>query len=478
MKLTLAAPALWLALHPMTGLAESSLPVLSDASSSIISPEQEHRLGRNWARMLRGQAKLLPDPLVKQYLADLLWQIAPHSDLSDLRLELIVLDNPTFNAFAVPGGVVGVHGGLVVASETEAELASVIAHELAHLSQRHYAQQLEESRRNRPLFLAGILASILVASVDGQAGTAALTSTLGASASSQLAFSRRNEQEADRIGMQTLVGSGYDPYAMPQMFSRLQRSYRFYGQKPPEFLLTHPVTESRIADSLNRASNLPRPHALHTGLEYDLIRTRLQVHYADDLQRRYQQFLDDAKSSGRAADRYGALVAAIRLNKLEQARQQLTALPKAWRNHLYVQLTEVELLLAEQRTSDAYTLAKKLLALYPDSMPVRYRLALAARQAGDYTRAAATFRALCSDYPDDSDFWFQLAESEGLNDNIIGVHFARIEYFLLIGQMDLAQRQLEFARRERSLNSVDRARIEQKEKEIKQLQKEMKEDLS
>lgn len=179
-----------------------------------------------WAatgRILRAQAPLLDDPISYQYLEDLLWRLLPKSQVQDRRLELFLLDNPTFNAFAVPGGIIGIHSGLLLAAETEGELASVIAHELAHLSQRHYAQRLEEERRNRPLMLAGLLASILVAAADTQGGMAVLSSTMGANAQGQLAFSRRNEQEADRVGMQTLVEAGIDPHTMPQMFSRLQQ---------------------------------------------------------------------------------------------------------------------------------------------------------------------------------------------------------------------------------------------------------------
>lgn len=458
--------------------ANTSLPVLTDSTSSIISLEDEHRLGRNWARLLRGRATLLPDPIVKQYLSDLLWQVVPNSELSDRRLELIVLDNETFNAFAVPGGVVGVHGGLITASQSEAELASVIAHELAHLSQRHYAQQLEESRRNRPLILAGILASILVASADSQAGTAALTSTLGGSAQSQLAFSRRNEQEADRIGMQTLSASGYDPYAMPKMFERLQQSYRFYGQQAPEFLLTHPVTESRIADSLNRAASLPKPTPRQQSLLYPLVRTRLQIHYADDLPALLEQFGHEADAGGPPQARYGQALAALALNRLDLARRALDALPDNWRHHPYVRLSELDLLLAQGKQQAAWSLAQELLALYPDSMPIRYRFALTARQLGEYSQAATAFQALTADYPNDTDFWYQLAETEGLNGHTHAVHLARIEYFMLTGQLDEALRQVEFAGRERNLNAIDRARLTQKEQEIRTLQLQMKEDLS
>lgn len=462
---------------PLTGqAAEPSLPILTDSTSSIISLQDEHKLGRAWARVLRGRAVLLDDPMVKQYLQDLLWRIVPSSELRDRRLELITLDNETFNAFAVPGGIVGVHGGLITASESEAELASVLAHELAHLSQRHYAQQLEESRRNRPLVLAGVLASILLASADGEAGTAGLASTLGGSASAQLAFSRRNEQEADRVGMQTLVKSGFDPYAMPEMFSRLQKSYRFAGNRAPEFLLTHPVTESRIADSLNRAAHLTRPSAKDNSLVYDLVRTRLLVHYGKDMNALFNQFSNDAKSSPR--DAYGLLLTAIELGKPKQAQAALDMLPRAWQQHPYVRLTALDFYLRTDNIEAGVKLARELHDLYPGSMPVTYYYGLALRQARDYKGAADAFKELTSDYPTDAAFWFQLSETQGLDGNIAAVHRSRIEYFLLTGRIDRAQKQLDYARREKGLSPIDTARLDQMEEEIKRVRQEMDDTLS
>ncbi|WP_235017408.1 M48 family metallopeptidase [Nitrincola tapanii] len=455
---------------------ETRLPVLSDATSSAISLQSEYRLGRNWARILRGQAPLMHDALVYHYLEELLWDLVPHSQLQDRRLELIVLDNPTFNAFAVPGGIVGVHGGLVVAAESEDELASVLAHELAHLSQRHFAQRLEEERRNRPVMLAGVLASILIGAMDTQGGAAALSSTLAASAQAQLAFSRRNEEEADRIGMQTLTASGRDPQAMPDMFSRLQRNYRFYGQRPPEFLLTHPVTESRIADSLNRVSSLQRPSPRPYSPDFDLIRTRLQVHFSSQPGEILQRFLADSRSSQAGRHDYGVMLAAMRTGDLALAETHYRKLPDNWRQHLYTEITYVEWLLAAGRKAEAAEASQRLLALYPGSLPVQKLQARVMRESQNYTQATAQYRAILQNYPNDTDAWYELAETEGLLGNILAVHEARIEYFLLTGNFDQALRQLEFAKRERGLTASDQERLERREKEAQEIRRQMRED--
>lgn len=464
-------------LFTLNSSASTNLPILSDRSSASVSMSSEYRLGRNWARMLRGNARLLHDPVVFHYLEELLWDIAPHSKLSDRRLELIVLDNPTFNAFAVPGGIIGVHAGLITAAGSEDELVSVLAHELAHLSQRHFAQRIEEERRNRPLVLAGVLASILIAAADTQGGVAAMTSTMGASAQAQLTFSRRNEEEADRVGMQTMVAANRDPKAMPEMFSRLQRSYRFYGQRPPEFLLSHPVTEARIADSLNRADALPHISPRPYSPEFDIIKTRAEVHLNDQPGELLKRFLADTSKSDSAVAHYGTMLAAMRTSQLELASQHFNQLPAQWKLHTYVQLSEIELLLAENNFVKAESRAKEMMALYPGSMPVMKVYARVMHASGNPEQAALAYRQLLQDYPTDTDSWYQLAEAEGLAGNITGVHEARIEYFLLTGNIDSAIQQVTFAKREPNLLASDLARLEQLEAETLEIRQQIKEDL-
>ena len=455
--------------------ASTNLPTLANPSLTA-SASTEYQLGRNWARILRGRVPLLNDPLTFHYIDELLWDLVPHSELSDRRLELIVVDNPTFNAFAVPGGIIGVHSGLIVAAGSEDELASVLAHEIAHLSQRHYAQRIEEERRNRPMVLAGVLASILIASASPEGGAAALTGTIGAQAQSQLNFSRRNEEEADRIGMQTLVAANRDPRAMPQMFSRLQRSYRFYGQRPPEFLLTHPVTESRIADSLNRAEALPPVTLRPASIDFDLIKTRMEVHLSNQPGESLQRFLAESRDHNAAKGHYGVLLSAIRTNELSLARNALEQLPNVWRQHLYVQLSEIELLLAEQDFTTAQQHSERMMSLYPGSYPVMKVHAAVLYQSGKPAHAVPVFRSILQSFPTDVDSWYQLAEAEGLAGNITGVHEARIEYFLLTGNIDSAMQQVTFAKRERNLQPADLARLEQLEAETIEIRRQLKED--
>src|SRR5690554_2900638 len=174
------------------------LPELGNSTSSIVSLQQEYQLGQYWLRAFRQQASLLDDPLLYTYVHGLIQSLAYYSPLEEKYFDLLLVDNTSFNAFAVPGHIIGVHSGLFLYANTEDQLASVLTHEIAHLSQRHYARSVEQRRQQNMLSLAGLLGSLLlIAAGGGDAGIAALTATQAAAISSQLRYSRIHEQEAD-----------------------------------------------------------------------------------------------------------------------------------------------------------------------------------------------------------------------------------------------------------------------------------------
>jgi predicted Zn-dependent protease len=458
----------------VVSLTAQNLPTIGDTSSSVVSLQQEARLGDTWGRLLRGRAKLLEDPIVYSYLEDLLWKLAANSELQQPSLELVTVDNQTLNAFAVPGGIIGVHGGLLLAAEAEDELASVLAHEIAHLSQRHFAQQLEEERRNRPFMMAAVLGSILVAAADTQAGAAALSSTLGASELSRLSFSRQNEQEADRIGMTTLTQANIDPSAMPRMFSRMQRSMRFHGDKPPEFLLTHPVTQSRIADSLNRAAQLPTPTGTRQTPEFDIARIRLQVHYASSPGPLLSAFEAAAQSTGNSRDFYGIAMAASAAGDYDKALQALEKLDENWKSQLYVRISKAEILHAAKRDAQAQKILGEMNELYPSNLPVQKTYARLLQDLEQPAQAARLYESVLTRYPNDVDSRYNLAECYGLQQQILRVHEARIEYFLRTADVDRALRQVGFALKEQNLSDSDRTRLEAYRSEAKRVQENLK----
>ena len=447
------------------------LPAINE-SGFTTTPQEEYELGRTWVRVLKGSAKLYEDPVTVAYLEDLLWDVVEHSQLDDRRLELVVLDNSTLNAFAVPGGIVCIHTGLVQAAQSEDELASVIAHELAHLSQRHYAAQIDQQKRNRPLMLAALLGSVLVAAADSQGGVAAISSTMAASQASSLAFSRRNEREADHIGMQTLTEAGFDPAAMPKMFSRLQANARF-GQKPPEFLLTHPVTQSRIADSLDRASRLPTPEKRPDAIDFELVQARINANYAKDLPRLLKDLATQQEKTPNDQLRYATAVAATHAQKYSLAQTMLDSMSSSFKQKLAVKLAQAELHIAQQHFAEAEVILNKILRLFPRNYPANTLYAELKLHQHQIGHALAVYRKLAEQRPDDVNIRYTLAEVAGLAGNTLEVHMARIEYFMLTGNIDLALRQTKFALRTPHLSATDQSKLKALEDEAKALRARM-----
>ena len=453
----------------------NDLPSLGDSSSGIVSPEQEHQLGRAWLSLLRGQVPQLSDPLLKDYLERSVYRLAETSQLQDRRLEFVLLDSPQLNAFAAPGGIIGVNGGLFLHAQTEAEYASVLAHELAHLSQRHFARGLEAQKRMQLPLMAAMLAGVVAAAAGaGDAGIAAIISTQAAAIQSQRRFSRQNEQEADRIGIINLERAGYDPRAMPEMFGRLMRQYR-YDQKPPEFLLTHPVTESRIADTKNRAEQYPDT-GVEDSLRYQLLRARVELKFESTpgvSAKRFRAMLADDPTLDAA--RYGLALAQMKSGQLQEAATNLEPLLAKEPDDATYNLAQIELDITANRLAAARARMQTLLGLYPGNYPVRQANIDLLIKETKLQDAEQQLNALVEARSQDPDIWYQVAEIRGLTGNIIGLHQARAEYFALVGDYDQAIEQLDFAKR-RSDNFQSAARIDARQKQLIE-EKRMVEDM-
>ena len=415
---TLLIPMILASGIAMNAAAEIELPMLGDTSSSMISPVQERVLGQKWLRLYRSQVPTSSDPLIIDYLEKLLNRLAIHSQLDNKDLELVLVQNDTLNAFAVPGGIIGVHTGLLTYARTENQLAAVLAHELAHLSQRHYAGS------NR------------------DAGLAALATTQAAARDAQLRFSRQTEQEADRLGMQTRIEAGLDPYAASDMFEEMLRGSR-YGRRPPEFLLTHPITESRISDARNRAMQYPRKQ-YDDNLEFQLMRTRIRVRSEETPQLAVKRFKGEVQGDSASADasRYGLVLAYTDAQQFAEARATLKPLLEKDPERLSYLIMANDIEVAARNYKPALKDLEALLDKNPGSHPVIVRYAEALMKAGDYEGSAAVLERYSRQRNKDDYVWYLLAEVYGLAGNILGVHEARAEYFILNGVYDRAQIQL------------------------------------
>jgi predicted Zn-dependent protease len=458
-----------------TNTDDLKLPNLGEVSGTVFSAEKEHRLGRAWLRMFRGQVPTSDDPLLADYFDSLIFRLATFSQVQDRRLSVVVVDNQSLNAFAVPGGVIGVHTGLLVQAESEDEVSAVLAHELAHLSQRHFSRGIEAQQRNATLNMAGMLAGlVLIATTGSDAGLAALTATQAAALESRLRYSRGHEQEADRIGMQTMVEAGMDPHAVPTMFERMLKAARYYGRHIPEFLLTHPVTESRIADTKNRARKYPRTVKTNN-LEYHLMRARARLAHADDPQVAAQDFRTSLRGKGKSpeADRYGLALALNQAGQYEQAAAELAPLLAHDPGRLAYIIAQSEIDIESGHPDEAAKTLLEMLQLTPGNYPLGMTYAKALLRDNRAHVAEEVLLDLSKRRPTEPAIWYILAEAQGLSGNILGLHQSRAEFFILRGVLDEATRQLEYALKLTERNYQETEEIRQRIQDVLSMQNDM-----
>lgn len=429
------------------GVSAEDLPVLGDASSSLISPEMERQIGRQFLKQLHAALPTLEDPILKYWVTRHITDLTQYSQLRENLMQVVVIDNPEINAFAAPGGVVGINSGLLLAAQDIHEYSSVIAHELAHLSQRHFARGIEEQRAQTLPTIASLLAAIMIGAVGGgDAGMAAVSAAQAAAQSNQLRYSRTREQEADRIGLNTLVRADLDPRGMSRMFERMQQAYRFTS-RPPEFLLTHPLTESRVADARQQVQQLPAG-TFKNSPDYALMRARVRVNYASSPQAAVAQFEKEVRDNpDDPAAQYGLALALAAVGQHNQALAIGDSLFTQDPRSILYTAAYGELLIKAGKHDQAATLLQKHLALNPDNAPLAMLYADALVQQKKYAEAEQVLSRQSQIRKDDVDVWYNLAEVSGLAGNIVGVHRARAEFFALHGAYQKAISHLEYARR-------------------------------
>ena len=311
------------------GAFGQGLPDLGDVSQSEFSPMQERRLGEGIMREIRADRSYSDDAEVAHFLNTLGYRLVSAGGESRQEFEFFLIVDSQVNAFALPGGFIGVNSGLIMAAQSESELASVLSHEIAHVTQHHIARMLGEQKQAAITSLAGLAVAILASRVSSEMSQAALVASQAASVQSSLNFTRANEREADRVGFQTLEHAGFDPQAMPLFFERLQRSTRFYETAAPSYLRTHPLTYERIADMQNRAQNL-QYRQVPDSLEFQLMRAKLKAlqDSPQDSVAFFEESLKERKYLSEAASRYGLVAALIRAKAYARATQELRALRK------------------------------------------------------------------------------------------------------------------------------------------------------
>jgi len=448
-----------------------NLPVLGDSVSGTISTQQEYEFGRELLRQIRRETPMLDDPLMMEYIISLTYKLAVKSELRDHRLEFVLIDNEILNAFAAPGGIVGVNAGLFLFAENEGQFASVLAHELAHISQRHYARSVQEAQKSALPSVAGLLASLIIAStVGGDAGQAALMTTQAVGQENRLRYSRSNEQEADRIGIRTLYNAGFDPNDMAGMFAQMMRMQSF-SRRLPEFLSTHPLDENRIADSKNRSNVLP-PVQHAQSIEFLLMKQRATLHYAnnkDAVIQALQRDLPQLNGVEKDAAIYGIALGQLYNGQHVQASQTLDSLLKKDSTRITYVMLEADIAREAGNFPKALGILEKNLRINPDNHPLSMSYAKTLNANGRYGDAAAALEKQSLVRPNDPELWYQLAEIQGKAGNISKLHQARGEFYITIGDFTRARNQFNLALNMEN-DRLLKARIQQRLDYIRNLQ--------
>lgn len=427
-------------------IEEDSLPALGDYSSASISLSGEYELGRLWLAMYRGSTKEHSDPLMRTYLEDLIYRLSETSEVRDRRFEFVILEDMTINAFAAPGGIIGINIGMFLNTEKEGELASVMCHELAHLSQRHFARS---QNRSSPLANAlMILGSIAVAAASRN--PEAIMIAPAAMQQMSINYTRSNEKEADRIGFNNLVKAGFDPDDMTMMFQRMQDKYQNEDSEQFSYLMTHPLPSERLTDMRIRSDSLKKTsnNSFRDNMDFYLVQKRAQIWAEKDTKKLIKKFKKGQKSQNKntsVSNRYGMSLAHKKNKDFEKSFEILRGLIKEIPNNLVLESTLMELHLSAGNYYEAISLGKNILEIHENNYSASMLLADAYLENGQSNLAEKLLRSLSKKRQTDPNVWFKLAEVQGLSGNILELHRSRAEYFILTGRHDAAVFQLKEA---------------------------------
>lgn len=449
---------------PETGIA---LPDIGDSSGRVISAEDERRIGEEFLRYMRASHQFVADAEVNEYIQSLGYGLVAHSDNQSQPFSFSVLINPQINAFAAPGGVIGVNSGLILATQSESELASVLAHEVAHITQRHLARAYEARSKLNTRTLAAIIAAVLIGSQDSEAGGAALAAATADSIQEQINFTRANEQEADALGIRSLARAGFDPRGMPEFFARLGHADRYYG-RPPEFLSTHPLSDSRIAESRARSESYPYKQIADSE-QYHLVRAKLHVLSEGDAEKsvaHFRKVLESKSYHREEAARYGYALALLKANRVEAALTEARNLLAGWPEQLSFVLLTAK---AEAAAGSSVASLKRLEAafkLYPNHPALTRDYAAALLDGGAAKQAVNLIRGYMRERQPDGELYALRARAEYAAGTRADAHRFMAEHHVLNGRIEEAIRLLDEARNSPDANFYQRAQSDARRREL------------
>jgi predicted Zn-dependent protease len=455
--------------------SRGDLPDIGSPASTTITLADEYKIGRMILKGLRDAGQIVEDPEVTEYIQGVGSRIASFAHEGGQRFTFFVVKDPGINAFALPGGFIGVNAGLLTATANESELAGVLAHEIAHVTQRHIARSVQNAGRTNMASAAAVLAAILISATTGMPSDMMLgtiTAAQGLAAQQQINFTRTNEAEADRVGMTFLANAGFDPYGMPAFFWTLQQRSGNAGANIPDLLRTHPVTTERIAETRDRAEQLPRP-AVEDSVGYGLVRERLRVQLLPP-ESNYRDLYRDAASADLPTTderRYGRALALLAAGDEPSAREATGILADLVERRPDVTLFHTGLGVAQLGAGDVEGSRRTLARahrLFPRNVPVTVRYAETLMRDGQAKRAHEVLLDLFNNVPPTPDQARYIALVASAAGDTGDAYYYMSEYHVMGGELQMAIDQLRLALAVPDLNEVQRQRFSARIEELKE----------
>lgn len=438
-----------LSLLPPTGIysEELLLPDMGNTADYGVSPAEEKRTGEAVIRNIRRGGGVVDDPLIEDYLDHLGYRLISNTSHGEQFFKFFLINDKILNAFALPGGYIGINYGLILATESESELSSVMAHEVAHITQRHHARAFESGSSNGAI-LAALIAAMILGAGNSEIGEAAFAATAAGMMQSQINFTRANEKEADYMGIQMLANAGYDPLAMAAFFGRLEKESRLYGSSTPEYLRSHPMSTKRMADATNRATSLKKRKQDFDKHSFYLIRARIRALAQEDKNHAVMTFakrLESGRFQNRAAEEYGYALALINAKQFSKANKILDKLLAKDPNRIAYLVAKGQIESATQKLKQSQTTYTKALQLYPENKVITYYYVQSLLKNRQFNTARDLLNKILRTPGNLPQLYKFLSEAEAGLKNAGGVHHALAEYYFYLGQPHEAIRQMQLA---------------------------------
>jgi len=455
-------------------LAEG-LPDLGDTAQLALTPQMERRAGESIMRDIRLHDPAYDDDAeATEYLNVLGNRLVSNSQDARQDFEFFLVRDATLNAFALPGGYIGVHTGTIVTAQSESELAAVLAHEIAHVTQHHVARMVSREEQLSAAMLASMALAILAR--NSQLGSAAAAIGQAGAITAQIGFTREFEREADRIGFPILEKSGFDVRAMPSFFLRMQKAGRLYENNAPAYLRTPPVTAERIADAQNRIQGLPYKQTPDS-LDFQLVRARLRAGQGTsrDALAQFEGDLRDKKFSNEIAARYGLAAALLRAQEPVRAAAELAPLLQAAEHPMLAGLA-ARVKQANGDDKGAVAVLKQALVRYPNNRALNYACIEALQRLGQNREAASLLQEQLKGFPRDARLYTLQAKGYASLGKRLLQHQAQAEAYLLQGSLPAAIEQLQLAQKSADGDFYQLSSVEARLRALQaQLAQEMKE---